>query len=75
MVQQTSGFRTWPIPDGPHPIGLLTRLKTPLDVPRADTAGFLRLSNAKEQSQAMPNANVLPEKTIDSSWELVKLYT
>jgi hypothetical protein len=40
----TSGLRTRPIPDGPHPIGLLTRLKTPWDLPRADTAGFLRLS-------------------------------
>jgi hypothetical protein len=43
MVQQTS-LERGPIPDGPHQIGLLTRLKTPLDLPRADTAGFLRLS-------------------------------
>lgn len=35
----TSGLRTRPIPDGPDSIGLLTRLKTPLDLPRADTCG------------------------------------
>ena len=40
----TSGLRTRPIPDGPHPIGLLTRLKTPFGPARADTAGFLGLS-------------------------------
>jgi len=34
-----SGLRTRPIPDGPDSIGLLTRLKTPLDLPRADTCG------------------------------------
>jgi ABC-type multidrug transport system ATPase subunit len=34
---------------------------------------FFVSPNAKEQSRAMANANVLPEKTIDSSWELVKL--
>jgi hypothetical protein len=44
MVQQISGFGTWPIPDRPHPICLLTRLKTPLDLPRADATGFLHLS-------------------------------
>jgi hypothetical protein len=36
--------RTRPIPDGTHSIGLLTRLNSPLDLPRTDTAGFLRLS-------------------------------
>jgi hypothetical protein len=35
--------------------------------------GFFVSPNAKEQSQAMPNASVLAEKTIDSSWELVRL--
>ena len=28
-----SGLRTQPIPDGPHSFGLLTCLKTPLDLP------------------------------------------
>ncbi len=36
----TNGFRTQPIPDGPHSIGLLTRLKTPSPLPRADTGGL-----------------------------------
>src|SRR5260221_1689029 len=36
----TNGFRTQPIPDGPHSIGLLTRLKTPSHLPRADTGGL-----------------------------------
>src|SRR5260221_13452255 len=37
----TNGFRTQPIPDGPHSIGLLTRLKTPSHLPLADTGGRL----------------------------------
>ena len=63
---RTSGLRTRPIPDGPHSIGLLTRFETPLDRPRA----FFVSPNAEEQSRAMAEANVVPEKTIDSSWEL-----
>ncbi len=31
-----SGLRTQAIADGPHSIGLLTRLNTPLDLPRCD---------------------------------------
>src|SRR5258707_11154095 len=70
----TSGLRTRPITDGPHSIGLLKRLNTPMDRLRADTAGFFFVSpNAKEQSEAMANANVPPEKAIDSSRELWKL--
>jgi hypothetical protein len=70
---RTSGRRTRPIPDGPHSIGLLTRFETPLDRLRADTRAFFVSPNAEEQSQAMANDNVLPEKTIDSSRELWKL--
>ena len=44
MVQQQVDLERDPFPMGRYPIGLLTRLKTPLDLPRADTAGFLRLS-------------------------------
>ena len=52
--KRTNGFRTPPIPDGPRSIGLLPRLKTPIwtfspQIP----AGFLRLSNPKEQSQGI----------------------
>jgi hypothetical protein len=71
---RTSGLRTGPIPDEPHSIALMTRFKTPLDQgPAQITRAVFVSPSAKEQSQAMANANVLPEKTIDSSWELVKL--
>src|SRR5260221_5233996 len=49
----TNGFRTQPIPDGPHSIGLLTRLKTPSHLPRADTGGASSsLPTAKNRTQS-----------------------
>src|SRR5258708_22428492 len=54
----TNGFRTQPIPDGPHSIGLLTRLKTSSHLPRADTGGvsfFLPTPRKKGQPSRTPN--------------------
>jgi hypothetical protein len=36
--KRTNGLKTPPIPDGPQSIGLLTRLKTPLDLFAAESA-------------------------------------
>ena len=52
----TSVLRTEPIPDGPHSIGFLPRLKTPLEFPRADIAGSHRLSKRRETEPSQANA-------------------
>ena len=64
---RTSGLRTRPIPDGPHSIGLLRRFETPWTGPAQIPRAFFVSPNAEEQSHAMADANVVPEKTIDSS--------
>jgi len=57
----TNEFRTQPIPDGPHPIGLLTRLKTPSHLPRADTG-------ALSSSLQTPRNRAKPWRTLSYLW-------
>src|ERR1700726_3766954 len=56
-------FSRWAAPNRP-----LDASQDPIGhAPRRYGGGFFVSPNAKEESQAMPNANVHPEKTIDSS--------
>ncbi len=64
MVHQQVDSECGPFPIGLHSSGLLTRLNTPLDMRRADIAGFVVSPNAKGQSQTMANANVLQRKRL-----------
>jgi hypothetical protein len=66
MVHEQVDLGLGQFPMGRTRSAYLTRFETPLDRPRA----FFVSPNAEEQSHAMADANVVPEKTIDSSWEL-----
>ena len=73
MVRQQVDLERGPFPMGRTQNRPLDASQDPIGPGAEIRRGFFVSPSAKEQSQAMPNANVLPEKTIDSSWELVKL--